>query len=86
MGELSGVRSVLGTVRQFTVALCHSVVLQAFITSGYFIAQAMTSEDKRPALCLLTKLFIHFVLRTAWLKQQLNLFNRTCASTVTVIL
>lgn len=83
MGELSGVRSVLGTVRQFTVALCHGVVLQAFITSGY---QAMTSEDKRPALCLLTKLFIHFVLRTAWLKQQLNLFNRTCASTVTVLL
>lgn len=69
MGELSGGRNVLGAVTPLAVALYHSVVLQAFYNFRVF----NTIGDDIRGLASLhcawhTKLFIHFLFRTAWLK------------------
>lgn len=52
MGELSGVRNILGAVSLPAVALCGTVLFyKLFVTLGYVIVQMMTSEDIVFALC-----------------------------------
>lgn len=69
MGEFSGVRNELGAVMQFAVALCHSVVLQAFCNFRVFYAIGNDIRGLGSLHCVChTKLLIHFVFRTAWLR------------------